>query len=1199
MGNKETKSDNKNEFDETMKITKKINNLIDNFYDELKIINNQDLMNKVNKYILEYLKFDGIRRFSIPVIGKINCGKSTILNYILNLDDILEYSCDITTKFISIIRHNKNLKGKKPNVYKVNFIQRSFINNTFLYEFEKDGDPLEGDAKEIIKKRNQEIINNELEALPENYFYIIETYIPLFLGEYQKYSNYFEFLDIPGLNESTSQNNKDNIYFEKIIPLFINNIKFSIFIFDTMNYLDKNNSDETFLNFEKQINSFYEIYGNENIKEKFKNSIFILNKIDQSNREGGLEEEKKDFKEHLRDKLQVTISDNYISFLSAEREYSSKKRFKSYDKYIDFVMKKAKKKVNFLEQLRNNMEKDFEIEIEENFEEGDETNEVKVLNESLKNEGFNDIITDVDYNYYKKYFDENIQKVKNNYSQNETIRYLKHAIKTIYENFVNFKTEKNQLYHDILNKLNLKDKEKANNSNTKIEVSLSVKNFFENKNYLKTLDYFGSIYEQLKELEPENEYIQKIYKDYLESKNYILNDYKYKIALFGGYSTGKSSLLNSLIGSDIIPVSSGLCTNIVLVIQYTKLEKDISLYSANFKKYNNKNSYYSFYQDKFITKGKEKVQLKLKELNEKYKVGEISYYILFSPIKFLDEFIEDEKIKSKIQFIDLPGLNTLIKEYEEDMLSNLVEYTDLFLYTNEMNLVFQKGNEEIIGKVLEFIISRKNYFNFNSIIFIVNFFDQLKISEESQIAKMMSNFKKDINKIIKKFKENNWNNYINNYSKIVNSDEDILCTYISPKMYNENQKFINNLKHDIKSFQNIIKKIIGNDAKLDSKKQILKLKKYIKSNYIDKLKNNSEFKEDNYKVDENEMKGYREELKIYLNLNADTFNDNKKSVDSIIIRYIFLLKNKNNFNYIFNDFIFKLKDKIIKEHASPFISNLFQLNMNLITSFNYISQNILRWKLNQEISDYSLDNISNIHTYYKKIINEKFKEKIAKLKTILKNIIDGKDETKLFNSEMNNLFLDIQNKYNIYIKKLKNEKDNINEKISLKLNDINGVLVVTFKDTLKNLKVVGISGTVANSILFGGMEFFSSLGLSHLTFLLGGLGGILTGVLFLIGATVYFGINKNINKKERKQLIEPNFNQIMNKITGYKFKINKLIDDIYNLSCQEIKYLEISQKKPMKNIIQHETMFNDIKLGFTNYLKSFNETSEAIETIGN
>ena len=70
----------------------------------------------------------------------------------------------------------------------------------------------------------------------------------------------------------------------------------------------------------------------------------------------------------------------------------------------------------------------------------------------------------------------------------------------------------------------------------------------------------------------------------------------------------------------------------------------------------------------------------------------------------------------------------------------------------------------------------------------------------------------------------------------------------------------------------------------------------------------------------------------------------------------------------------------------------------------------------------------------------------------------------------------------------------------------------------------------------------------------------------------------------------------MNKITGYKFKIDKLIDDIFNLSCQEIKYLEISQKKPMKNIIQHETMFNDIKLGFTNYLKSFNETSE---TIGN
>ena len=333
MGNKETKSDNKDEFDETIKIIKKINNQVDNFYDELQIINNnQDLMNKINKYILDYLKFDKIKRFTIPVIGKINCGKSTILNYILNLDDILEFSCNITTKFVSIIRHNKKLKGKKPNVYKVNFIQRGFINNAFLYDFERDGGPLGGDAKEIIKKRNQEITNNELEALPQNYFYIIETYIPLFAGEYEKYSVYFEFMDIPGLNESSSQDNKDNIYFEKIIPLFINNIKFSIFIFDTMNYLDKNNSDETFLNFEKQINSFYAVYLNENMKETFKNSIFILNKIDQSNREGGLEEEKNCFKDHLKDKLQVNISDNYISLLSAEKEYSSKKRFKSYDK---------------------------------------------------------------------------------------------------------------------------------------------------------------------------------------------------------------------------------------------------------------------------------------------------------------------------------------------------------------------------------------------------------------------------------------------------------------------------------------------------------------------------------------------------------------------------------------------------------------------------------------------------------------------------------------------------------------------------------------------------------------------------------------------------------------------------------------------------------------------------------------------------
>ena len=129
----------------------KINKIIDDYKEEIKYI--PELSDKINSFITNYQKFDNIKRFSIPIIGKINCGKSTILNFLLNFDDILQYSCDTTTKFISIIRHNKNLKGKNPLIYNVKFEQRAFVNNYYLYNFEKNGAHLEGEVKDIIKKK--------------------------------------------------------------------------------------------------------------------------------------------------------------------------------------------------------------------------------------------------------------------------------------------------------------------------------------------------------------------------------------------------------------------------------------------------------------------------------------------------------------------------------------------------------------------------------------------------------------------------------------------------------------------------------------------------------------------------------------------------------------------------------------------------------------------------------------------------------------------------------------------------------------------------------------------------------------------------------------------------------------------------------------------------------------------------------------
>ena len=142
-----------------------------------------NLKEKIQKFNKDYSNYEELERFAIPVIGQISCGKSTILNYILNLKDSLQIKIEKATKFIYIIRHNSSLKGNNPQIYNVKFIQRAELKDH--YNFIK-GDLVKGDIKKIIEQRNKDLEGQKIEYIPENFFYIIENYIYLFLNEKTK-----------------------------------------------------------------------------------------------------------------------------------------------------------------------------------------------------------------------------------------------------------------------------------------------------------------------------------------------------------------------------------------------------------------------------------------------------------------------------------------------------------------------------------------------------------------------------------------------------------------------------------------------------------------------------------------------------------------------------------------------------------------------------------------------------------------------------------------------------------------------------------------------------------------------------------------------------------------------------------------------------------------------------------------------------
>ena len=62
-----------------------------------------------------YSQLRGIERLTIPIFGIICSGK--LLNYLLNLDNILEIDDDVCTQFIYIIRNKRGLLN--PKIYNV------------------------------------------------------------------------------------------------------------------------------------------------------------------------------------------------------------------------------------------------------------------------------------------------------------------------------------------------------------------------------------------------------------------------------------------------------------------------------------------------------------------------------------------------------------------------------------------------------------------------------------------------------------------------------------------------------------------------------------------------------------------------------------------------------------------------------------------------------------------------------------------------------------------------------------------------------------------------------------------------------------------------------------------------------------------------------------------------------------------------
>jgi hypothetical protein len=126
-----------------------------------------------------------------------------------------------------------------------------------------------------------------------------------------------------------------------------------------------------------------------------------------------------------------------------------------------------------------------------------------------------------------------------------------------------------------------------------------------------------------------------------------------------------------------------------------------------------------------------------------------------------------------------------------------------------------------------------------------------KDENENEKKSILEKFKQETNEILIKYKEIDWDRYINIYSKIMR-DDDILYSFFSPKEHKQNQKALDFIKNQIQDFQNLVTTIIGK-SQIEPHSLIKKLKKSLKDDYINKLNNKKDFNENKIIINDNDV----------------------------------------------------------------------------------------------------------------------------------------------------------------------------------------------------------------------------------------------------------------------------------------------------------------------------------------------------------
>ena len=714
----------------------------------------------------------------IPIIGTISAGKSTFLNGLLGTN-ILQKGSSTTTKFVCLIKHSANIQFYKVKV--------SRVNNQLNFEKESEVINDEGEIKEIIMGLNASLINlsnSNSDEQKANIFYMLE--IPIKNIDNNQLLDECYFMDIPGLNEI------NNRYIETIFSLITpDDIKFEIMIFDCKS-MGGNDVLHIFQNLNKK-----------NCLLKSGN-LFILNKID-ANTEGGENDVVRTFNQYFYDffgknNSQNSSSDNAISIyqfdncwvpmnsISFLAEVNMENDFASYLKYAYFNFLKSKEdsfkkyityKINFvknIEEIKKDLNSVSDEEMKVIIEATNNINDIS--NESKKS---NDLtLEDEDYQDY-----DEVERKRRIEERKESENLLK-SLFLIYKKRINKLFSHSESYNIL----------KEFFHNPKYFSNKTEKNICIKKNQIE-----GSVIYKLDKclqttldlIDRENE-LKNFRMQLTALKEYVINR-KLRIVFIGNISVGKSSIINTIIGKEIIPTKEGECTYRGVIIRHEDSD-EYKLYSTELIEKGEGLGRFSYFDcGKFICKGIKNIKEQLKNKNnDKNNINQNDAFFLLTGKLKIFEYINIGNIIEEIEFVDLPGANNEENDFNKKKYNtNVLTFSNCCIYVNVSSSVEDetsviKINEQFKSdKDKVFLTLRPKFIK--TCLFIINKSDE--IEQENGKIKPSE---------IEKKSDELYNAIFDNNSNEILKKDDLNISFVSSKYFmeylNVKEKYVYLLESD-------------------------------------------------------------------------------------------------------------------------------------------------------------------------------------------------------------------------------------------------------------------------------------------------------------------------------------------------------------------------------------------------------------------